>query len=44
MYIVFSYADKISVMNWGRVIATGTPVEIKNNDLVQKVYLGENAL
>lgn len=44
MDIVFSYADKISVMNWGRVIATGTPVEIKNNDLVQKVYLGENAL
>ena len=43
MDIVFSYADKISVMNWGQVIATGTPDEIRNNDLVQKIYLGEMA-
>lgn len=41
MDIVFGYAEKISVMNLGQVVATGTPDEIRNNDLVQKIYLGE---
>jgi branched-chain amino acid transport system ATP-binding protein len=41
MDIVFNYADIISVLHQGRLIATGTPTEIKNNRLVQSVYLGE---
>jgi branched-chain amino acid transport system ATP-binding protein len=41
MDIVFNYADEISVLHQGALIATGTPEEIKNNDLVQNVYLGE---
>jgi branched-chain amino acid transport system ATP-binding protein len=42
MDIVFNYADLISVLHYGGLIATGTPSEIKNNSLVQSVYLGEN--
>ncbi|MGD0918901.1 MAG: ABC transporter ATP-binding protein [Thermodesulfobacteriota bacterium] len=41
MDMVFNYADKISVMHQGRVIATGIPDEIRNNSLVQNIYLGE---
>jgi len=41
MDIVFNYADIISVLHQGALIASGTPNEIKNNDLVQSVYLGE---
>jgi branched-chain amino acid transport system ATP-binding protein len=41
MDIVFNYADIISVMHQGALIATGKPNEIKNNSLVQSVYLGE---
>jgi branched-chain amino acid transport system ATP-binding protein len=40
MNIVFNYADEITVMHQGGVIATGTPDEIKNNELVQNTYLG----
>jgi branched-chain amino acid transport system ATP-binding protein len=41
MDIVFNYADIISVLHQGALIATGKPGEIKNNELVQRVYLGE---
>jgi branched-chain amino acid transport system ATP-binding protein len=41
MDMVFNYANKISVMHQGQVIATGKPDEIKNNILVQNIYLGE---
>ena len=41
MDIVFNYADIISVLHQGGLIASGTPEEIKNNNLVQSVYLGE---
>lgn len=40
MDIVFNYADEISVLRDGELIASGTPNEIKNNDYVQKAYLG----
>jgi branched-chain amino acid transport system ATP-binding protein len=40
MQIVFNYADVISVLQEGEMIATGTPDEIKKNDFVQKAYLG----
>lgn len=43
MDIVFNYADKVSVMYQGQLIATGSPEEIKSNQFVQEIYLGERA-
>ena len=37
---VFSLADEITAMNEGRVIADGTPAEMRGNAEVQRVYLG----
>lgn len=41
MEAVFSLADKVSVLVYGRCIASGTPQEIRNNREVQQAYLGE---
>lgn len=41
MDIVFNYADEITVMHQGSIIATGSPHEIRNSQLVQSTYLGE---
>ena len=41
MDIVFNYADEITVMHQGAVIASDTPARIKDNKLVQDTYLGE---
>ena len=40
MHVVFSLADKISVLAQGTVIAEGLPDEIKGNAKVQEAYLG----
>lgn len=40
MDIVFNYADIISVLRDGELIASGTPEEIKGNQFVQEAYLG----
>lgn len=40
MDLVFSVADRISVLVYGRIIATGTPDEIKDNPQVNEAYLG----
>jgi branched-chain amino acid transport system ATP-binding protein len=43
MSVVFGVADRISVLVYGRVIATGTPEQIKANPKVREVYLGTAA-
>ena len=43
MGVVFGLADRISVLVYGEVIATGTPAEIRGNPAVQEAYLGRGA-
>ncbi|MGD2139879.1 MAG: ABC transporter ATP-binding protein, partial [Burkholderiales bacterium] len=40
MGVVFDLADRISVLVYGEVVATGTPEEIRANKAVQEAYLG----
>jgi len=40
MNVVFSVADRISVLYYGEVLATGIPAEIQANQRVREVYLG----
>jgi branched-chain amino acid transport system ATP-binding protein len=42
MDAVFTLADRISVMVYGRIIATGTPAEVRGNEAVRRAYLGED--
>lgn len=41
MDAVFALADRISVLVYGQVIATGTPDEIRNDATVRRAYLGD---
>ena len=41
MDVVFALADRISVLVYGRVLATGTPEAIRLNAEVRRAYLGE---
>ena len=41
MDAVFGLADRISVLVYGRVIATGDATEIRNNEEVRRAYLGD---
>ncbi len=43
MGVVFDLADRISVLVYGEIIATGTPGEIRASSAVQEAYLGTGA-
>ena len=42
MDVVFTLADRISVLVYGRCIATGSSLEIQGNPLVRDAYLGDD--
>ncbi len=44
MDIVFSLSDRVIVLHRGDVIGDGTPDEIKANEQVREVYLGEEVM
>ena len=41
MEVVFSLADRITVLHLGTILATGAPEEIRDNQAVKDAYLGE---
>jgi branched-chain amino acid transport system ATP-binding protein len=44
MHVVFSLADRISVLAQGAIIAEGAPGEIKGHPKVREAYLGSAVL
>jgi branched-chain amino acid transport system ATP-binding protein len=43
MSVIFGLADRISVLVYGAIIATGTPDQIRNDPKVKEAYLGQEA-
>jgi branched-chain amino acid transport system ATP-binding protein len=43
MEVVFTLADRISVIHYGRVLASGPPAEIRSSEEVKRAYLGRKA-
>lgn len=41
MSVVFALAEKIAVLVYGEIIASGSPNDIRNNPQVREAYLGE---
>ena len=44
MDVVFSLADRITVLHYGKILATGKPEEIRQNKDVKTAYLGNQVL
>jgi len=40
MDVVFSISDRITVLYYGEILATGSPQEIRENEEIKKAYLG----
>ena len=43
MRVIFNLADRITVLDQGKLLAEGTPAEIGANESVQVAYLGKAA-
>ena len=41
MEVIFSLADFITVMQYGNIVATGPPEEIRKDQKVKEAYLGD---
>lgn len=41
MDVVFDMADRVTVLDYGRVLVSGSPSEIKGSPIVREIYLGE---
>jgi branched-chain amino acid transport system ATP-binding protein len=44
MNAVFALADRISVLVYGRILTTDTPEEIRGNQEVRPIYLGDEEI
>ena len=40
MEVVFSLADRVTVLYYGEVLASGAPQDVAGNERVREVYLG----
>ena len=44
MDVVFGHADRIIVLSYGKLIAEGTPEEVRGNEKVKEIYFGTYAV
>jgi branched-chain amino acid transport system ATP-binding protein len=42
MDVIFSLADRVTVLHYGQIIRSGTPEEVRQDGQVQAIYLGSN--
>ncbi|WP_418361307.1 hypothetical protein [Sulfitobacter alexandrii] len=43
MGVVFQLGTRLSVLNYGELVVSGTPEEVRRNPMVREIYLGRNA-